>query len=211
MRPSLLLAALALSGCGAAPRASLDGCAHGRPVGHGVVVGTGATTFVLTNESDEDLCAWLPFTRTLERHGYSALLYDYTDPATLPAQVAAAARAAGGRRIVLMGASVGARASIAAAAKAPPGVVAVVSLSAERTVRSDPTDLVRRARHVTIPTLLVSAREDPFAQDATRPLLHALAARRKRALIVGGADHGTALLTRRAVRDTILTFVARHM
>jgi hypothetical protein len=142
----------------------------------GVLAGTGPTTFVLTNESNESLCSWLPFVRALRRHGYSALLYDYHDPTALPAEVRAAARASGARRVVLMGASVGARASIEAAAAPPPVAIAVISLSAERTVRSDPTDLIGPARHVTIPALLISADDDPFAKAATRPLLGALAA-----------------------------------
>jgi alpha-beta hydrolase superfamily lysophospholipase len=86
-----------------------------------------------------------------------------------------------------------------------------VSLSAERTVRSDATDLVGVARHVSAPTLLISARGDPFVDGATRPLLRALGAHDKRALILPGADHGTALLTDgagRRVRATILAFVA---
>lgn len=232
MRLGTLLAgaavALLLGGCGggamhaAATRVSVDGCTVGpharrvvlRPGLRGVLVGGGRTTFVLTDESDEDLCAWQPFVRALNRHGYAALLYDYLDPTELPAEARAgvrAARAAGARRVVLMGASVGARGSIAAAASDPPGVVAVISLSAERTVASDPVDLVPRARHVTIPTLLVAARDDVFAQGATRPLDRAIAAHRKRALIVSGGDHGTALLTGKhaaRVRNAIFAFVA---
>ena len=132
----------------------------------------------------------------------------------MPADAAAgvtAARAAGARHVVLMGASVGARASIAAAAMHPAGVAAAVSLSAERTVRSDPTDLLGRARRVTVPTLLIAAREDPFVAGATLPLLRATAAHDKQALIVGGLDHGTALLTGAAgarVTQAILRFVA---
>jgi pimeloyl-ACP methyl ester carboxylesterase len=177
----------------------------------GVLVGRAPTTFVLTNESDEDLCSWLPFARMLEHHGYSALLYDYLDPSALPAEARAAVRAAqthGARRIVLMGASVGARASIEAAAEHPPGVIAVISLSAERTVRSDPTDLIGPARHVSAPALLISAERDPFTEDATRPLLKALGSRRKQALIVPGLDHGTFLLSHKKVRGAVLGFLA---
>jgi pimeloyl-ACP methyl ester carboxylesterase len=120
-------------------------------------------------------------------------------------------RAAGAPRVVLTGASVGARASIEAAAGKNTGIAAVASLSAERTVRSDPTDLVGLARRVAAPTLLISARDDPFAGGATRPQLRALGTRDKRALILAGADHGTALLTDGAgqrVRASIRAFVA---
>lgn len=178
-----------------------------------VLVGAGTTTFVLSNESDENLCSWLPFAHTLTSHGYSALLYDYLDPTDLPADAHAgvlAARAAGARRLILMGASVGARASIRAARSRRPPVAAVISLSAERTVRSDPTDLIGPARRVTTPALLISARQDPYVIGATMPLLRALGSRRKHALIVPGFDHGTALLTDGngpRVQRAILAFV----
>jgi pimeloyl-ACP methyl ester carboxylesterase len=227
---------LVFAGCGSgapstqrkAAARSLDGCiplAAGtraltlRPPGgsrlDAALVGTGKTTFVLSDESDENLCSWRPLVRLLRAHGYSALLYDYESPAELPADAlagVAAARRAGAQRVVLMGASVGARGSIKAAAQRPPGVVAVVSLSAERTVASDRTDLVKAARRVTVPTLLVGARQDPFAGGDTRPLFAALRSPHKRELIVPGSDHGTALLTdspaRARVTAAILAFAA---
>ena len=180
----------------------------------GVMLGSGATAFVFSDESDENLCSWLPFVRTLRAHGYSALLYDYLDPSQLAADAtagAAAARAAGARRVILIGASVGARGSIKAAATGPPGVAAVVSLSAERSVSSDPSDLVRSAAHVKLPALLIGAREDPFAQGATGPLLRAMPSTHKRALVLPGVDHGTALLSGehgRRVQSAILSFAA---
>jgi len=225
-----LLVGLITVACGSAtthrkpPPATVDGCVKldqtaqrvaihppGAATIPATMVGSAPTTLVLTNESDEDLCSWLPFVRTLEHHGYSALLYDYVDPSALPAEARAAVRAAqthGARRVVLMGASVGARASIEAAAEHPPGVVAAIGLSAERTVRSDPTDLIGPARHVSVPVLMISAEHDPFTENATRPLLAALGSRRKQALIVPGLDHGTSLLPDTGVEATILGFLA---
>jgi hypothetical protein len=135
----------------------------------GVMLGSGTTAFVFSDESDEDLCGWLPFVKTLRTHGYSALLYDYVDPSALPADAAAAAapaRAAGARRVILIGASVGARGSIQAASANPP---------------------------------------------ASGPLLRAMPSRRKRALLLPGVDHGTALLTGDSgprVQRAILAFAA---
>ena len=165
----------------------------------GVLFGTAPTTFVLSNESDENLCSWLPFVRPLERHGYSVLLYDYLDPTNYPAEAIAAARAAlraGSRQIVFMGASIGARASVEAAALHPAAVAAVITLSAERMTGNDATDLLTVAPHVHAPALLVSARDDPYVSGGiTGALLRALHSPRKRALVLPGADHGTSLLT----------------
>src|SRR5262249_19988671 len=138
------------------------------------------------------------------------------DPSQLPADAVAGARAAlaaGARTTVLMGASVGARASVEAAASSPPGVSAVIALSAERSVRSDPTDLAAApARRDRIPTLLIGARQDPYVEGFTPVLLRALGGRDKRAVIVPGLDHGTALLGGEngpRVRAAIFAFVAR--
>jgi dienelactone hydrolase len=180
-----------------------------------VLIGRGSTVFVLSDESDENLCSWLPFVAELRARGYGALLYDYLDPSQLSADAAAGARAAlaaGSRQVVLMGASVGARASIEAAASNPPGLSAVIALSAERTVRSDPTDLTGPARRDRIPTLVVGARQDPYVEGFTPVLLHALGARDKQSLILAGLDHGTALLTDAngpRVRASIFAFVSR--
>jgi hypothetical protein len=55
------------------------------------VLGRGPTGVVLANESDLDLCAWLPFARTLSRQGVRVLLFDYA-PEPPQSEVAAAAR-----------------------------------------------------------------------------------------------------------------------
>jgi hypothetical protein len=224
--------ALLAGSCGSAaphPRsiASLDGCvplsgavrkvvirsASGTPLSAGLI-GGGGTTFVLTDESDENLCSWLPVIATLRTHGYSALLYDYSDATELPREVTAAVRSAlgaGARHVVLMGASVGARASIEAAVARPRGVIAVVSLSAEQSVRSDPTDLAAVARRVKLPTLLISSSADPFVAGFTPQLRRSLGASDKHALILPGLDHGTELLTGKYgphVDAAILKFVA---
>jgi pimeloyl-ACP methyl ester carboxylesterase len=237
---AVLTAVLLLSACGrtrsrsttrarapAAVARRIDGClALGpgtrrvvlRPRGDepvdAVLVDRAGTVFVLSDESDENLCSWLPFVAELRARGYGALVYDYLDPSQLPADAAAGARAAlaaGARHAVLMGASVGARASIEAAASSPPGVSAVIALSAERSVRSDPTDLTGPARRDRTPTLVIGARQDPFVEGFTPVLFGAIVARDKRALILPGLDHGTELLTdenARQVKAAIFAFVS---
>ncbi len=239
-----LVLAAGVGGCGSAARhpataraparqaqtaaARVDGCVTlggrtravvlhpaGAPSLPAVLIGRGPVTFVLSDESDENLCSWLPFVAALRERAYAALLYDYADPAALAADAVAgvrAARAAGARAVVLMGASVGARGSIEAAATHPAGLAAVVSLSAEQRVSTDQTDLLGPARRVSAPVLLVSARDDPFVAGFTPALLRALGSRDKHAIVVTGADHGTDLLSGAegpGVRDAILALAAR--
>ena len=58
----------------------------------GAILGHARQAVVLANQSDRDLCEWLPLARTLERHRFEALVFDYSgaDP---QADVAAAVRA----------------------------------------------------------------------------------------------------------------------
>jgi hypothetical protein len=48
------------------------------------VLGTGRLGVVLSNQSDQNLCGWLPFAKTLATRGFRALVYDY-DTAADPA------------------------------------------------------------------------------------------------------------------------------
>ncbi|HET7172220.1 MAG TPA: hypothetical protein VFI18_11325 [Gaiellales bacterium] len=203
----------------------LDGCVHAGPGVRIVaapsapgpirvaVLGTGATAAVFTNESDLDLCSWLPFARSLARNGVRALLYDYRYTTQHDAlTVAREARRLGAKRVVLVGASVGARGSLAAAAGAPRGLVdAVVSLSAERVTREGVPDLFPVVRHLRAPTLYVAARNDPYATGTDAPQLYRrTAATRKRLVLVPGTAHGVKLLEGAAgarVRGIVTAFI----
>ena len=234
MRTAAALAAVTLvAACSSGGTASsrhaaapgLDGCVHAGPGVRIVdaasapdplrvaVLGTGSTAAVFTNESDLDLCSWLPFARALARGGVRALLYDYRYTTQHDAlAVAREARRLGAKRIVLVGASVGARGSLAAAAGARPRLVdAVVSLSAERVTREGVPDLFPVVRHLRAPTLYVAARSDPYATGADAPQLYRrTAATRKRLVLVPGTAHGVHLLDGAAgagVRRIVTAFI----
>jgi hypothetical protein len=44
----------------------------------GVLIGRGRAGVVLANQSDRNLCSWLPFARRLSRAGFRVLLFDYS-------------------------------------------------------------------------------------------------------------------------------------
>jgi pimeloyl-ACP methyl ester carboxylesterase len=198
------------------PAAGLDGCLRPGPgvriaeVGgaQAGIVGTGSTGIVLLNESDENLCSWVPFARTLAGAGYRALLTDVT-AATQDDFAPVAARylrAHGAERVVLMGASVGARASLAAAARVH--VDAAVALSAEQLTTNGPPDLLGILPHLRVPTLMVYTRDDGYigGMDIARNLYRHVAAKDKHLLILPGDAHGTATLPK--AKAAILRFLA---
>lgn len=175
-------------------------------IGHdlgGLVFGTGRTGVVLAHQSDGDLCQWLPYAKTLAQRGYRALAIDFpgvgasTDSAaTLDGALADAAaflRADGATKIVLIGASMGGTASIAAAAEIRPPVAGVISLSGPSVYQD--TRAVDAAPKLAVPVLYMAADDDPSFAASARELYAATPTRDKRKLVVlptGG--HGVQLL-----------------
>jgi dienelactone hydrolase len=166
-----------------------------------VVLGSGSTGVVFANQSASTVCGWLPYARNVTRSGVRSLVFDYAT-ASREGEVLAAARwlrAHGAHRVVLVGASIGGRAVVTAAARAHPGQLdAVVSLSGERILGAQ-RDLILDARRLRLPTLWVSSLNDGYTNFAeeTRQLYRASKAHAcpDRLLVVGGDDHGIDLLT----------------
>jgi pimeloyl-ACP methyl ester carboxylesterase len=176
------------------------------------VMGRGSTGVVLANESDLDLCAWLPLAHTLSRWGTRVLLFDYR-VATPQSEVAAAARRlrkAGVRRVVLIGASEGAKAAIIAAAHDPRLADGLVALSPERELGS--TNVMPSARALRVPALFAVARHDPFSGLDTPALARAASVAGARLVEVPGDQHGVALLhgpSAATVAAAVYTFLQR--
>jgi dienelactone hydrolase len=97
------------------------------------VLGDGAPGVVLANQSGNDPCAWVPLARELAGKGMRALVFEYDDNSRADREVLAAARAlraAGVRHVAAIGASLGGRAVVQAAARDRGALTAAVSLSA---------------------------------------------------------------------------------
>jgi hypothetical protein len=206
--------------------AALDGCLPptlGRqelvpePGGNSLtlgVLGTGKRVVLLCDESDETLCSWLPFARRLVAAGYRVVVWDFGGiaPSTEVAIVARRLAGDGATRLVLMGASEGAKASLVAAASLGAKVQGVVSLSAEAVLYPGIT-VLGYVRRLHCPLLLVTAKQDPYGSaDSARQFLAAAPAQAKHVVAVAGAAHGTALLTGQpagTVLPAVLAFLHR--
>jgi pimeloyl-ACP methyl ester carboxylesterase len=223
-----LALALACLGCGspqpALPRAPavIDECARtdlasgtqvirfSRPGGQvdGVVLGAGAFGVVLAHQSNGDLCQWLPYGRRLQGMGRQVLAFDYSGADIGGDVVAAAAELTrrGATRILLVGASMGGTAVLAAAVPAPPGVVGVASLSGSSMIGR--VGAMGSVRQLTIPALFMAQEQDAdFATDA-RALYEACGSPRKQLDVRPGVSHGVELVSSDDTRAVLETWMA---
>jgi pimeloyl-ACP methyl ester carboxylesterase len=211
------------AGAPATTQAALDGCLRAgegtlTDLGGGhqaAVLGDGSAGVVLSNQSDENLCAWLPFGRVLAAKGFRVLLYDYgaaAEPAQDVALAAGKLRSLGATSVLLVGASEGAKASLVAATTLDPPPGGLVSLSAERTLQG--ADVLPSAAKLEVPVLFVTARDDLVVGDATSQLYKAASKSPSRRLeVVGGDAHGTDLLAGAAgakLQATLVGFLQAH-
>jgi pimeloyl-ACP methyl ester carboxylesterase len=122
--------------------------------------------------------------------------------------VAAKLRSLGAKQVALVGASEGAKSSIAAAAKAR--AAGVVSLSAELDLDGY-GNLLPAARELKAPVLYVYARQDSLAEVNTPLLYKATRERDKQLVALPGSEHGTALLAHPGVRNQIVRFLQQKL
>jgi pimeloyl-ACP methyl ester carboxylesterase len=171
-----------------------------------VTAGRGPHAVLFSNQSDNSLCAWLPLARPLVAAGFRVGLYDYSGLGAVGDVTVAARelRRQGAARVGLVGASEGAKVSIAAAA--PTGAAAVVSLSPERFLDGY-GDVLPAARRLHAPVLYVYGKGDPLADENTPELYRATRERDKQLVGLPGWGHGTALLAHPSVRARIVAFL----
>jgi dienelactone hydrolase len=189
---------------------AFDVRAHGARL-NAAVLGEGEVGVVFANQSGNSTCDWLPFATELARDRRRAVVFEYDDQASAASELLAVARAlhaAGARRVAIVGASIGGRAVIQAAARDRGSIAAAVSLSAERSVGALP-EILPDARRVRVPSLYVGSREDGYTTFGreTRQFHHVTPAKVNHLLLVPGGKHGVDLLPDPHVRATIVEFL----
>jgi pimeloyl-ACP methyl ester carboxylesterase len=166
----------------------------GAPAGTQAVERGNGPTVVFANDSGNDACGWLPLASSVAAAGRRVVLFSYANvaPPAEPAMVRDALALAGAGPSALVGASLGGRVVIEAAARRPVGLRGIVSLSSEREIDYY-HDILRAARRVRVPLLYVGSRKDVLTDGARQPRqLHA--ATGGRLVLVRGSAHGVDLL-----------------
>jgi hypothetical protein len=170
---------------------------------HAVTTGSGPTAIVLAHETGQDACDWAFFVPELEGDGRMALAFDFSDGGSSSyvgdgrndLDVLAAvteARRQGATRVVVIGASKGATAAVAAAGAPGSGIDGVVSLSAAMSHRN--TDAGAAAAAVTIPVLFAASDGDGSAAQTAQTLSAACGCAYPPVLVFSGTRHGMRLL-----------------
>jgi dienelactone hydrolase len=188
----------------------------------GVILGRGRNVVVLAHQggggAPGDLCAWVPYARTLRAGGYRVLVFDHrafgsSDESRSNARyrrvdldvigAVRLMRARGATRVVLGGASLGGAAVVGAGASLRVPVQGVFTIGGTHTYGN--LDALRAARRLTVPVLFVAAQEDGegrFADEA-RQMYDASPSQNKRLEIFPGAAHGAPQLRDRPVRALV--------
>lgn len=183
------------------------------------------TVVVLAHMSEGDLCVWVPYARRLAAKGFFAFPFDFRghgfsegqeNHSKVAADIAAAVRAVrglGGRKVVLVGASLGGIGAVVAAPKLRPPVQGIVSVSGPAAIAGE-LNARPAAPRLRVPTLYLAAARDQngpydFAADA-QELYDATGTSEKRIEVVPGALHGTFLVDGSArVRAALERFLRR--
>jgi pimeloyl-ACP methyl ester carboxylesterase len=170
----------------------------------GAILGKGSTGMVLAHQNGGSACQWLPNALEFVAQGYRVLIFNFSgfggSPSGSPSrqsdveEAIKALRADGVRKTVLIGASMGGTAVLAAAGAVTPPVDAVVALSAPQVFGG--ADAGSAAPKLTMPVFYAAgANENVYALGAQ--LMHDSSKASPDAQLVlasGSAAHGVALV-----------------
>jgi hypothetical protein len=183
----------------------VDSCLHPgeghRIAGTGpaaVLLGKGAKGLLLTPDQGATMCQWLPVARQLVAKGYHVLVWDPgSDPVAQAGVLVGQLKAAGAKRVVLMGAGAGADVSIFVAAAGKPGIAGLVWLSGNETLAATGDPVEPKVKQLKVPVLFVASRADFNGAAVLAGHLHDVlpTAEQQKVQSIPGDQRGVALLT----------------
>ena len=171
--------------------------------------GTGPVGVILAHQVDSDLCQWKDIWPDLTAKGYRIMAISMH--ADITADVVAATaqlRSQGVRKIVLLGASMGGSAVLAAAGQITPPVQAVVSLSG-------PSDFgtamaIEAVKTFQVPVAYFAGKQDTeFSDDATAMYGATTEKDKSLHIIDPSSDHGVGLWP--TVKADVFDFIAKRV
>ena len=177
----------------------------------GAVLGDGPVGVTLAHSAQSDLCEWLPYAKRLRDMGRRVLIFDFAfDTVGDVVGAAGELRSEGTSKVVLVGSSMGATASLVAATMIAPSVAGVASLSGPQQYSA--MDGLAASKRLTIPVLYMAGQTDQqkpydFPADA-RAMYAGCPSTHKQLLILPGNDHGSDLLNFDQAQSTLEKFIA---
>jgi pimeloyl-ACP methyl ester carboxylesterase len=176
------------------------------------LLGTGWRGLVIGAQSNGDICQVLPFAERERERGYHIAVFDWGDNyARDMSRAMHALLAAGVRRVVVGGFSLGAIIGLGVAPRLGPRVAGVLSVSGGPSAfEGFPT--IRSVADYRGPILLISSKDDPVFRPGTSAAIAAAHRGPDTLLLVPGTDHALALLHGRFARRiyaAIDSFLAR--
>lgn len=171
--------------------------------------GTGPVGVILAHQVDSDLCQWQDIWPDLTAKGYRIMAISMH--ADITADVVAATaqlRSQGVQKIVLIGASMGGSAVLAAAGRITPPVQAVVSLSGPSDFRT--ANAIEAVKTLQVPVAYFAGKQDTeFSDDATA--MYGVTAEKDKFLHIvdPSSDHGVDLWP--TVKAEVFDFIAKRV
>ncbi|AOY01170.1 hypothetical protein BJP62_12390 [Jeongeupia sp. USM3] len=183
--------------------------------------GKGDAWIILSHQANRDQASWEDFAAALAKDGYTVLSYDFrgygqSQGRQAPAQAGqdlnaalAYARAQGAQRLGLVGASMGAMATVPAALEASPQAVVLLSIAPAYGSLAVSDDALKA---LAVPRLFVSARYDSSHADSER--MAAAAGVADTLIVSKGGGHGVDIFGSAdgaAIRQQVVVFLETNV
>lgn len=176
------------------------------------LVGDTSSVVIISNQIGQGACQWSDVAADLTKAGLGVALYDYSSDTSYVRDLTSVlhyVRTHGARHVTLLGASIGAMASVVVGASASPQPDAVVSLSSEPTpIGSHYVE--DEVANLHAPTLYAAADFDTAPSQLLVDVKSLAPPGTATIVAATGSAHGYALLFDPDVRTKVIAFIEAH-